>query len=138
MEPMGPPPGRPRSRRTVEQMHEQMQLAVRAPPRPHPFDCDVCRDHTCNGGTCLRWRQRQREWVEAWGGHPPPEKGTWGNWWKGVKVQYAKLITAAEAADTKAAAAAAARNAAGKRHAHPEGTPNKGGQRVSQTRKGFL
>ena len=113
MEPaMGPPPGRPRSRRTVEQMHEQMQLALRA-PRPLYKECDVCRD--CNSRTCVRWHQRQREWVEAWGGHPPPEKGAWGNWWKGVKVQHAKLIAAAEpeAADTEAALAA------GKRHALP-------------------
>ena len=83
MEPaMGPPPGRPRSRRTVEQMHEQMQLALRA-PRPLYKECDVCRD--CNSRTCVRWHERQREWVLA----------------------------------------------AGKRHAHPEGTPNKGGQRKS-------
>ena len=116
---MGPPPDRPhvavaRLRRPAA----QLQRARDAPPRPELADCDACEK--CRGGTCERWRQLQRQWVEAWGGRPPPEEGSnWGNWWKGVKTHYAHIIAAAEAAEQpeREAAPAAAGNAAGKRPA---------------------
>ena len=121
---MGPPPDRPKVAR-LRRPAAQLQRARDAPPRPEMAGCDVCDRCT---GTCSRWRQRQREWCEAWGGHPPPlEGGNWRDWWKRAKTQHAQLLTAA--ADTQQPAPAAAPAAAGKRLAQPDGTPNKGGQR---------
>ena len=110
----------------------QLQRARDAPPRPELYDCDVCKH--CKGGECARWRQMQREWVEAWGGRPPPEEGSnWRNWWKQAKAHHAQLIAAADA-QLLAPAAALAAGAAGKRLAQPDGTPNKGGARKSAVR----
>ena len=109
---------------------EQLQLALNAPPRPDIADCDVCAQ--CPGGTCARWRERQRDWVQTWQGKPPPESSArWGDWWKGVKTQHAKLVAAAEAEQAARAQedTGAVGNAAGKRRAQSDSTPNKGGQR---------
>ena len=121
--PMGPPPTPHVAR--LRRPAAQLQRAREAPARPELADCDAC--DICRGGSCERWRQRQREWVEAWGGRPPPEEGNWGNWWKGVKMHHTQILAAAEAAEQAAREAAPA--AAGKRLAQPHGTPNKGGQR---------
>ena len=122
--PRNPPPMPPRSA-------EQLQLALDAPPRPEISECDVCE--TCTGGTCARWRQRQREWVQTWQGRPPPEsEGRWGEWWKTVKTKHSRMLAATEAeqaAQAEHAKAPAAGNAAGKRRAQADGTPNKGAQR---------
>ena len=138
MAPMGPPPARPhvavaRLRRPAA----QLQRARDAPPRPELADCDACEK--CRGGRCERWRQLQRQWVEAWGGRPPPDEGNWGNWWKGVKTHHAHILAAAEAPaeqPEREAAPAAAGNAAGKRPAQPDGTPFKGGPRKTAVREG--
>ena len=127
---MGPPPDRPKVARLCRPA-AQLQRARDAPPRPEMAECDVCDSCT---GTCARWRLRQCEWVEAWGGHPPPaEGGNWRNWWKQVKTHHAQLIAAADAQQPAPAAALAA-GAAGKRLAQPDGTPNKGGARKSAVR----
>ena len=57
---------------------------------------------------------------------------------EGVKIHYAHIIAAAEAAEQpeREAAPAAAGNAAGKRPAQPDGTPNKGGPRKTAVREG--
>ena len=107
----------------------QLQRALNAPPRPEIFECDACA--VCLGGPCQRWRQRQREWVEAWGGRPPPAQGSWGEWWKAQKAQHAKLLAAAQAGHA-APAAQPAPASAGKRRAQPDGTPNLGGQRKTK------
>ena len=111
----------------------QRELALKAPPRPEIAGCDVC--FSCAGGKCARWRERQREWVATWQGHPPPEsEAKWGDWWKAVKTQHSRLCAAAQEAqappkEQAPAPASAAGNAAGKRRAQADGTPNMGGQR---------
>ena len=123
---MGPPPDRlpSQSRRSAE----QLQLALNAPRRPEITDCDVCA--RCAGGTCVRWRELQRQWVESWQGRPPPEsEGRRKDWWKGVKTQHTKLLAAAVAELPQLARQEDTGACAGKRRAAPEGTPNKGGQR---------
>ena len=63
--------------------------------------------------------------------HPSESDPRWGDWWKGVKTQHAKLVAAAEAEQAARAQedTGAVGNAAGKRRAQSDSTPNKGGQR---------
>ena len=101
----------------VQASAEAIQLALSAPRRPELTDCTQCS--RCNGGKCSSWRQLRAEWVASWDGRPPPD-GDEGlaEWWTRAKKRHQLLV-----------AAAAPGNAATKRPAAADGTPNAGGQR---------
>ena len=108
----------PRGGLRVSATQEQIQLALSAPRRPETADCTLCSK--CGGGNCASWRELRASWVESWRGEPPPDGGDGlQEWWKSAKAQHKYLV----------AAAGAKGNAAGKRAAPADGTPNKGGQR---------